>query len=119
LPPNEQAEFADVNDMTVSAPHSNPLYDSPLAALERRTEQRLQVCVPVRVTYVSGARTSLEGTCTNVSTTGAAFDLNAVLQVGDVIDFEFRNTNDVPVIYRARILYRSGTHYGTYFLMAY
>jgi len=36
-----------------------------------------------------------------------------------VIDFEFCNTNDVPVIYRARILYRDGTHYGTYFLMAY
>lgn len=77
------------------------------------------MCVPVRVTYVSGNRTSLEGTCTNVSTAGAAFELDAILQVGDLIDFEFRNTNDIPVTYRARILYRNGHHYGTYFLMAY
>lgn len=105
--------------MTLSAPYSDPLPDPPITSLERRSEQRLQVCVPVRVTYVSGTRTSLEGTCTNVSTAGAAFDLNAVLQVGDVIDFEFRHTNDIPAIYRARILYRDGNHYGTYFLSSY
>jgi hypothetical protein len=73
----------------------------------------------VRVTCVSGERTSIEGTCTNVSSTGAAFDIAAVLQAGDVIDFEFRNTNDVPVTYRARVLFRDGNHYGAYFLMAY
>lgn len=86
---------------------------------ERRSESRLAVCVPVRVTYVCGERASIEGTCTNVSAGGAAFDLDAMLQVGDIIDFEFRNTNDVPVMYRARVLFRNGNHYGTYFLMAY
>jgi len=86
---------------------------------DRRSEHRLPVCVPVRVTYVSGERTSIEGMCTNVSTTGAAFDIDAVLQVGDIIDFEFRNTNDIPATYRARILFRSGNHYGSYFLTAY
>jgi len=101
---------------TASQPDPQPI---TMQYLDRRGEHRLQVCVPVRVTYVSGSRTSLEGTCTNVSTTGAAFDINAVLQVGDIIDFEFRNTNDVPVTYRARILFRDGTRYGTYFLMAY
>jgi hypothetical protein len=105
--------------MTLSAPRSDPDIIPPLHSLDRRSEERLSVCVPVRVTYVSGSRTSLEGTCTNVSTAGAAFDLNAVLQVGDVIDFEFRNTNDIPVTYRARILYRDGNHYGTYFILAY
>ena len=105
--------------MTLSASQSDSLLNAPLLSLERRAEQRLQVCVPVRVTYVCGARTSLEGTCTYVSTAGAAFDINAALQVGDVIDFEFRNTNDVPVTYRARILDRDGNHYGTSFLMAY
>ena len=105
--------------MTLSAQASDAQRAGSLLSFERRIEQRLPVCVPVRVTYVSGTRTSLEGTCTNVSTTGAAFDIASVLQVGDVIDFEFRNTNDVPVTYRARILYRDGYHYGTYFLMAY
>jgi len=100
------------------APQPDP-HVPAMQYFDRRTEHRLQVCVPVRVTYVSGARTSLEGTCTNVSTAGAAFDINAVLQVGDIIDFEFRNTNDVPVTYRARILFREGNHYGTYFVMAY
>ena len=88
-------------------------------SLDRRAEHRLAVCVPVRLTCVSGDRTSIEGTCTNVSPTGAGFDINAVLRVGDVIEFEFRNTNDVPVTYRARVLFRDGSHYGTYFLMAY
>jgi PilZ domain len=105
--------------MSLQAPQPDSVPTPSLHSLDRRAENRLQVCVPVRVTYVSGDRTSLEGTCTNVSGTGAAFDIDAVLQVGDVIDFEFCNTNDVPVTYRARVLYRSGTHYGTYFLMAY
>jgi hypothetical protein len=112
-------EIADRPGMTMLASQGPSGVTTPITAPERRVEDRLQVCVPVRVTYVSGTRTSLEGTCTNVSTTGAAFELNAVLQVGDIIDFEFRNTNDVPVTYRARILYRDGTHYGSYFLTAY
>ena len=105
--------------MSLQVPLPEPaLLPSPNFS-DRRSEHRLQVCVPVRVTYVCGERTSIEGTCTNVSAAGAAFDIDAVLQVGDVIDFEFRNTNDVPVTYRARVLFRNGNHYGTYFLMAY
>ena len=87
--------------------------------LDRRSEHRLHVCVPVRITYVDGERRFIEGTCTNISTDGAAFHIDAVLHVGDVIDFEFRNTNDVPVTYRARVLFRNGNQYGTYFVMAY
>jgi len=105
--------------MSLQAPLPDPVSVSCPHPGERRSEHRLAVCVPVRVTYVSGERTSIEGTCTNVSTAGAAFDIDAVLQVGDIIDFEFRNTNDVPVTYRARVLFRNGYHYGTYFLMAY
>jgi len=105
--------------MSVAAPQSDPSLCTTAIALDRRGEDRLTVCVPVRVIAVSGSRTSYEGTCTNVSTNGAAFDIDAVLRVGDVIDFEFRNTNDVPVTYRARILYRNGNHYGSYFLLAY
>ena len=105
--------------MSLPAPQPDSVSVPPLHSLERRSEHRLQVCVPLRITYVCGARTSIEAICTNVSTAGAAFDIDAVLQVGDVIDFEFRNTNDVPVTYRARILFRNGNHYGTYFLMAY
>jgi len=105
--------------MSLQAPRPDAVSMFSIHTLERRSEHRLQVCVPVRVTYVCGARTSIEGTCTNVSPAGAAFDIDAILQVGDVIDFEFCNTNDVPVTYRARILFREGSHYGTYFLMAY
>ena len=105
--------------MSLHAPQSDTTYASSVQPLERRSDHRLQVCVPVRITYVSGERTSIEGTCTNVSPAGAAFEVDAVLQVGDVIDFEFRNTNDIPVTYRARVLFRNGCHYGTYFLMAY
>ena len=105
--------------MSVAASQPDPLVPLLAPAMDRREEDRLTVCVPVRVVAVSGTRTSYEGTCTNVSTNGAAFDIDAVLRVGDVVDFEFRNTNDVPVTYRVRILYRNGNHYGSYFLMAY
>ena len=105
--------------MSLQAPLPDSVLTGSSQPFERRTEHRLSVCVPVRVIYVSGERASLEGTCTNVSATGAAFDIDAALQVGDIIDFEFRNTNDIPVTYRARILFRNGNHYGTYFLMAY
>jgi hypothetical protein len=105
--------------MSLQAPQPDAVSVLSTQPLERRTEHRLSVCVPVRVTCVSGDRTSIEGTCTNVSPTGAAFDIGAVLQVGDVIEFAFCNTNDVPVTYRARVLFRDGNHYGTYFLMAY
>ncbi len=105
--------------MSLQAPQPDPVSPPSIHPPDRRSEHRLHVCVPVRITYVCGDRTSIEGTCTNVSATGAAFDIDAVFRVGDVIDFEFRNTNDVPVTYRARILFRNGNHYGTYFLMAY
>jgi len=105
--------------MNVPAPQPDPVLLPGVNPPDRRSEHRLTVCVPVRVTYVSGERTSIEGTCTNVSAAGAAFDIDVVLQVGDIIDFEFRNMNDVPVTYRARVLFRQGNHYGTYFLMAY
>ena len=105
--------------MSVQAPQPESVSPALVHPPDRRAEHRLQVCVPVRITYVCGTRTSIDATCTNVSSAGAAFDIDAVLQVGDIIDFEFRNTNDVPVTYRARILFRSGNHYGTYFLMAY
>jgi hypothetical protein len=110
---------ADEGTMSLLAPQPDAVSVTSVQSLERRSEHRLTVCVPVRVTNVSGDRVSIEGTCTNVSATGAAFDLDAVLQVGDVIEFEFSHTNDVPVTYRARVLFRSGNHYGTYFLMAY
>jgi hypothetical protein len=105
--------------MSLQAPQPESASTSSPHPQDRRAEHRLRVCVPVRITYVSGERTSIDGTCTNVTPAGAAFDFDAVLQVGDVIDFEFSNTNDIPVTYRARILYRSGNHYGAYFLMAY
>lgn len=110
---------ADEGIMSLQAPQHDSVSLPSLEPLERRSDHRLQVCVPVRVTCVSGDRTSIEGTCTNVSSTGAGFDIDAVLRAGDVIEFEFRKTNDVPVTYRARILFRNGNHYGTYFLMAY
>lgn len=105
--------------MSLQAPQPDIVSITPLQSLERRSEHRLTVCVPVRITSVSGDRASIEGTCTDVSPTGAGFDIDAVLGVGDVIEFEFRKTNDVPVTYRARILFRNGKHYGTYFLMGY
>ncbi len=105
--------------MSLQAPQSGTDSSASIQALERRSEHRLTVCVPVRVTCVSGDRASIDGICTNVSPTGAGFEFGAVLQVGDIIEFEFRNTNDIPVTYRARVLFRHGNHYGTYFLMAY
>ena len=112
-------QSADEGNMSLQAPQPDAVSVTPVQSLERRFEHRLPVCVPVRVISVCGDRTSIEGTCTNVSPTGAGFDIGAVLQVGDVIEFEFRNTNDIPVTYRARVLFRNGNHYGTYFLMAY
>ena len=112
-------QSAEEGIMSLQAPQPDAVSSTSVQPLERRAEHRLSVCVPVRVTFVSGDRTSIEGTCTNVSPTGAGFDIDAVLQVGDVIEFEFRNTNDIPVTYRARVIFLNGKHYGTYFLMAY
>ncbi len=100
-----------------SSPETAGVQSSPL--LDRRLDDRLRVCVPVRVMYVSGKRVSYNGTCTNVSTSGAAIELEGVLQAGDVIEFEFRNTDDMPIVHRARIMYRNGSHYGLYFLNVY
>lgn len=109
--------IADAIPMSIPVPQPDPAALAPVKAQDRRSETRLPVCVPVRVVYVSGTPTSLEGTCSNVTTSGAAFDINAALQVGDLIEFEFCNTHDSPLTYRARILYRNGYHYGAYFVM--
>ena len=116
LSANTYFRHADGAVMSVPAPQGETASLDLSALIDRRREERLTVCVPVRIVYVSGRRTSYEGTCTNVSSTGAGFDINAVLRVGDEIEFEFRNTDDVPVLHTARILYREGKHYGTYFL---
>ena len=105
--------------MTALSSTPEPAAIQPSPFIDRRFDERLSVCVPVRVTYVSGKRVSYDGTCTNVRTSGAAIEINGTLGVGDVIDFEFRNTDDIPAIHRARVLYRNGNHYGMYFLNVY
>jgi PilZ domain-containing protein len=95
-------------------------FTTPVAELfprERRRKDRIQISLPVRITY-QGLRdeASEDGTCTDISETGIAFETRADLYVGEIIDLEFRHRDADLFRLPARLLYKMGNRYGAYFV---
>jgi hypothetical protein len=98
--------------------HHSVAFSAAQALPDKRRNDRLATHVPIRIVSLGGSRVSLDGVCTDISISGLGLDTAAVLQVGDIVEFEFVQADDMPLRYRARILYRVGNHYGAYYLEA-
>ena len=92
---------------------------TPAAGLlpsERRRKDRIQVRIPLRITY-QGLRDEIseDGICTDISEAGIAFETPADLYVGEFVDLEFRRQDAGLVRFSVRLLYKIGNRYGAYF----
>lgn len=85
-------------------------------AADRRQQQRISLCSPVRIVAINGKPAAYNAVCCNVSHGGVAFETAAVLEVGKVVEFEFVYAVDQPCRYSSRILYRNGDSYGAYYV---
>ena len=93
-----------------------PLDASPATVSNRRQQERIPISAPVHIVAVSGNPASCEATCRNVSQGGVAFETEAVLDVGKMVEFEFTHRADESCRYYCRILYRDGNRYGAYYV---
>jgi hypothetical protein len=84
----------------------------------RRQQERISVRTPVRIVSIHGQPAASEAVCTSISFGGVAFETDAVLEVGRVVEFEFVPAADQPCRYAARVLYRDGNCYGAYYVNA-
>ncbi len=83
---------------------------------ERRRHERQCMRTPLQIVRVGEELAAIEGVCTDVSAGGLGFNTRAQLRVGEVIELEFVNADHGGLTFEARVLYRSGEHYGAYFL---
>jgi len=68
-------------------------------------------CRPITIYSVQEDLTSHAGVCTNLSSGGIGFDTDALLRVGQEVEFEFVQVADDAVRYSIQILARDGCHY--------
>jgi len=81
-----------------------------------RLNKRLTINTAVEVRRFGQEHWNHRGVCTDISEGGLGFQLDLVLQVGEVVELRFP-TADENIEYRARIIYRrDGHHYGVRFL---
>lgn len=85
-------------------------------AAERRQQERLSLCAPVRILAINGKPTAYDAVCRNVSRGGVSIETATTLNVGKIVEFEFLNVVDTPCRYYSRILYRHGDVYGAYYV---
>jgi len=85
-------------------------YRLPIAA-DRRKRERMVTCRPITIYSVQEDLTSHAGVCTNLSSGGIGFDTDALLRVGQEVEFEFVQVADDAVRYSIQILARDGCHY--------
>jgi len=86
-------------------------------AFDRRRRERIALKIPLRIlTYGLLVDKSNDGTCTDLSEGGVAFDCEAGLNVGDIVILEFRQKGEAAYRCHARLAYRMGRRYGAYFL---
>lgn len=86
-------------------------------AFERRRCDRIALKVPLRIlSYGMLVDKSNDGTCTDVSEEGIAFDCESELTVGDIVMLEFHQKGEAALRCHARLIYRMGRSYGAYFL---
>ncbi len=70
--------------------------------------------MPVRITYHGlPNKVSEDGTCTDISEAGIAFETHADLYVGEIVELEFRHQDVFR--FSVRLLYKIGNRYGAYF----
>ena len=96
--------------MSVSA-EVNPRYQAPVM-LDRRKDERVLTCLPIRIVSVEGSPASYSGVCTNLSCGGVGFETSARLAVGKVVEFAFVQPADDSVRFPIQILFRNDQHYG-------
>jgi PilZ domain len=89
-----------------------------LLPCERRRGNRIQIHIPVRITYQGSLEdVSEEGTCTDISETGIGFETQADLYVGEIINLEFRRQGANLFRFPVRLLYKMGNRYGAYLML--
>jgi hypothetical protein len=90
----------------------------PPPNFDRRRRDRISLKIPMRIlTYGMLIDKANEGTCTDLSEGGVAFDCQGQLNVGDVVILEFLQKGEPTYRCHARLTYRMGTRYGAYFLV--
>ena len=100
----------------VQSEHDSSFPDLP-PALERRRRERIALNIPLRIlSYGTLVNKSNNGTCTDLSEGGVAFDCDAEPNVGEVVILEFHQKGETAYRCHARLAYRMGAHYGAYFL---
>ena len=99
--------------------HNQPVSSVPELppAFDRRRRERIALKIPLRIrTYGLLVDRSNDGTCTDLSEGGVAFDCEAALNVGDIVILEFHQKGEAAYRCHARLAYRMGRRYGAYFL---
>ena len=108
--------FADDDgDMNRLVDSATPEMDACIAA-ERRQQQRVSLCAPVRIVAINGKPASYNAVCRNVSHGAISLETATTLQVGKIIEFELIQMVDQPCRYYSCILYRHGDTYGAYYV---
>ena len=88
-----------------------------LLPFERRRKDRVNVCIPVRIIGQGLVdEVSQDGVCTDISESGIAFETNADLYVGGIVDLQFRQKEASHFHFQVRLLYKMGNRYGAYFV---
>ena len=83
----------------------------PPVAVDRRKRERVVTCRPISIFSVHDDLTSYSGVCTNLSSGGISFESEALLRLGQVVEFEFVQVADDAVRYSIKILGRDGRRY--------
>jgi PilZ domain len=88
----------------------------PSVAVDRRQQKRMPLRLPVRIISRSAtAEVCHEGTCVDISEAGLAFVTAGDLHVGEIVDLEFRQQDEI-YRYQARLFYRARRRYGGCFI---
>ncbi len=102
---------------SIAIPTTNVSTDLP-PVFDRRRRERVALRLPMRILSL-GLLTfkSAEGICTDLSEGGVAFDSDAALNVGEIVELEFRRKGEAAYRCHARLTYRIGIRYGATFLI--
>ncbi len=92
-----------------------PRIELPLAP-DRRRQDRVLTRLPIRIVGIDGNPVFYPGVCTNLSRGGVGFETTARIEVGKVVEIEFVQVVDEAVRYWLRILFRSESRYGGYYV---
>ena len=85
-------------------------------APDRRSQDRVNTSLPIRILLVDGNPVCYFAVCRNLGRGGIGFEAAAQLEVGKVIEFEFVQVVDEAVRYSVRILFRDNNRYGGYYV---